>query len=565
MKYNTIKRKNELLSILSSPLFVLVYIITFYELYSFCRYGRYNSNFIILIICLLLFLALLIKLIIRMTRKTIYIPEEIIKKYTIEQDYIKLDDYDGIEVKLDNIKFFNIKKKYAYITLINKDILILSLEDIDEYYKENLKRTLYDIRDKKIKSSAKKVWLYLSIIILISFTVYYGAKIYETSINFNGKLAWKLYDFKNKKTVKFENNNIYTDGIEGILTDIKEKVDLPEKLYVSDSGLNIEFNREGTIELFNAFIYGDNENGELQSYLIDYDLNKSKKITIYLNGYVNADYNRDKLLEPLINTMKVIPLEDTISKWKENKYGILYFGKRSWELNTEGVVYIDNSGQTKEGNTMTSEIIGYTVSVYVPGKENSITPIRYNLVNDLSNINEKTLDKPDNNEKTSSSSEDKEYYINDSIGYRLKVVGAALGSRFYSLENTKDGGLSWNTLNEDPFLGRSGGASGIVFINESLGFISLSHNGGDSADLYRTKDGGLTFEQVTIPIKEVTLENGAIIEPFDFPEMPYEDNKVLNVLVGQGADGDYNGNSSVLYESKDGGSTWKFIKEVKNN
>ena len=166
MKYSNIKIKNELLSILSNPLFVLVYIITFYELYSLCRYGRYNSNSTILIICLLLFLALLIKLIIRMTRKTIDIPEEIIKKYIIEQDYIKLDDYNGIEVKIDNIKFFNIKKRYAYITLKNKDILILSLEDIDEYYKENLKRTLYDIRDKKIKSSAKKVWLYLSIIIL---------------------------------------------------------------------------------------------------------------------------------------------------------------------------------------------------------------------------------------------------------------------------------------------------------------------------------------------------------------------------------------------------------------
>ena len=37
------------------------------------------------------------------------------------------------------------------------------------------------------------------------------------------------------------------------------------------------------------------------------------------------------------------------------------------------------------------------------------------------------------------------------------------------------------------------------------------------------------------------------------------------MLVGQGADGDYNGNSDALYESRDNGVTWEFIKEVKDN
>lgn len=561
MKYNNIKIKNQLLSMLTNPLFVLVYIITFYELHSLFKYGRYNYNYVILIVCLILFLILFIYLI-KNIRKQTDIPKEIIKKYSVNEDSIRLDDYNGLEIKINDIKFFKVKKKYTYIILKNNDVIILSLEDIDEYYKDRLKEKLLD---KKVKSNLKNIWIYLSIIILFFTTVYYGIRIYETSINFNGKLSWKLYDFKNKKTAKFDNNNIYNDGIEGILKDINEKVNLPGKLYVSDSGFNVEFSKDGTIESFYVFIYGDNENGELQSYLLDYDLSKSKKITIYLNGYINADYNEDKLLEPFVNAMKVIPLEDTVSKWDEDKYGILYYGKRSWGFNTDGIVYIDNNGNTKEPDVMTSEIIGYTVSVYVPGKENSITPVRYNLVNDLSNINEKTLDKPDTTRNNSSSSEDKEYYINDKIGYKLKVVGAALGSRFYSLEGTKDGGISWSTINDDPFLGSSGGASGIVFINESIGFISLSHNGGDEADLYRTEDGGSTFNLIDIPKKEVKLDDGSVIEPFDFPEMPFEDNGVLNVLVGQGADGDYNGNSSALYESKDNGATWEFIKEVKNN
>lgn len=61
------------------------------------------------------------------------------------------------------------------------------------------------------------------------------------------------------------------------------------------------------------------------------------------------------------------------------------------------------------------------------------------------------------------------------------------------------------------------------------------------------------------------LESGQAINPFDFPNMPYEKDGVFNMLVGQGADGDYNGNSSILYQSKDQGETWEYVKEVKDN
>lgn len=35
------------------------------------------------------------------------------------------------------------------------------------------------------------------------------------------------------------------------------------------------------------------------------------------------------------------------------------------------------------------------------------------------------------------------YFINDITGYRLNVVDAACGSRFYNFEKTKDGGTTW--------------------------------------------------------------------------------------------------------------------------
>ena len=66
---------------------------------------------------------------------------------------------------------------------------------------------------------------------------------------------------------------------------------------------------------------------------------------------------------------------------------------------------------------------------------------------------------------------------------------------------------------------------------------------------------------VSFPEVKITLSSGETYNPFDLPGMPYEENGSLNVLVGQGTDGDYNGGCKALYQSNDNGSTWKYVKE----
>jgi hypothetical protein len=394
--------------------------------------------------------------------------------------------------------------------------------------------------------------------------LFYGVKIYESGINLNGKLSWFLKDLKDKKTVEFEHNNIYEDGIEGILTDINKEIPMSENLYVSDN-FGLKFNSDGEITSFNTYLYGKNEKDEVESYLISYDSSHSRNITVYLRGYVNADYNEDKSLEPLIKTMKVIHLKDTINAWNEKQYGILYYGKRNWGYNTEGLVYVDTKGNTMFDSSASSEIVGYTVSVYVPGKESVYTPVRYNLVEDLDSIKRGDSLKEDKDKKNSkkSSNDTDEFYLSDQIGYRLEVTGAAAGSRSYSLNGTSNGGATWESINEDPFSGKVGAAAGITFLDKRLGFLCLSHSGGGNGELYRTEDGGVTFKKVDFPEMKVTLNGGATYNPFDFPGMPYEKDGSLNILVGQGSDGDYNGGTKALYESKDSGNTWSYIKEAK--
>lgn len=561
-KYKRIIIRRLLLSIITNPIFVAIYCISFYELYTLCRFGRFNNNVTMLFICILFFLGCLIYLIIRVRRKSLTMPQYIIDNYEFYENCIRILQDQETQVNFEDIKSFSINRKYAYIVLKNRDIVILNMinktsEDIS-IIKKDLNTSVKVWR----KSLYKIIWTYIAIIIMIITTLFYGVKIYRSAIKFNGKLSWVLHDLEHKKEIKLKHNNIYEDGIEGVFKDINDKLHMPKTLYVSDS-FSLNFDSDGIIKSFDAFLYGNNDKGELESYLISYNKSRSKKIIVSLNGYANADFNEDKLIEPLINTMKVIPLKETASKWNEKQYGILYYGKRSFGFNKEGIVYIDLEGNTKLADKVSSEIIGYTVSVYVPGKEDVLTPVRYNLTEDLNNIKKDKLNKEESRKPTSTArSEDKEFYLSDNIGYKLKVVGAAAGSRFYSLEGTKDGGATWDIINEDPFMGRSGGASGVTFVNEKLGFLALSHSGGANADLYRTEDGGLSFKEIDIPKIEVTLNNGSIIYPFDFPGMPYEEDGVLNVLVGQGSDGDHNGNSSALYQSKDQGITWEYVKEV---
>lgn len=496
-KCKQVTKKGLILSIITCSIFILVYWISFYELYTLCRLGRVNNNITVLLGCMLFFLAWFIILIIRIVKKP----------------------------------------------------AAAAQDSVDSY---------------KLYSRCKIIWICTVTIILLLITCFYGVKIYHNAINYNGKLSWFLRDLKNKRTVKLENDNIYKNGIEGIFTDINKKVDMPKKLYVA-SNFSLNFDSYGKITSFDTYLYGKNTKGELESYLISYNSNKSENITIYLNGHVNADYSDDKLLEPLIKTMKVIPLKKTVKNWPENQFGILYYGKRSFGYNTNGIVYIDSKGNTNSVVNASSEIIGYTVSVYVPGKESKYTPVRYNLTDGLGNI--KTSNSSKENKKIFDQSDNAadKFYLSKLVGYRLEVTAAAAGSRSYSLDGTTDGGATWKTVNADPFSGMTGVAAGITFLNNKLGFICLSHSGGKNGELYRTEDGGVSYTKVDFPEIKVTLSSGKAYNPFDLPGMPYEKDGILNVLMGQGSDGDYNGGCKGLYQSKDNGITWKYVKEVNKN
>ena len=449
-------------------------------------------------------------------------------------------------------QYGGLRRKVPFILTGTIILIIWFIFCIYKYYK----------KEKLYESSKKfRIWYYLTIIIIISTTLITGANIYKSAISFNGKLSWFIHDLKNKKKIELVHNNIYDYGVEGIFKDIEEEITLPGELYLSEE-FQLKFDNKGEINYIYTYLYGKDSEGETQSFLISYDRNKSEDIILHLNGYVDEDYDEDMKIEPLMDILDWISLEETVNDWNEEQYGILYRGVRSWGYNTGGIVYIDKDGKTKELEEPEEEIIGYTLSVYVPGKEDRILPVRY--------IHDEIKVEPIEDAKSQQwdigyncKDGEETYFLDEDLGYQLSVVDAALGSRFYALLKSKNGGGRWENINPNPFLDSTGVSSGITFINEELGFIGLSHNGGSYAKLYRTEDGGTSFEEVSIPEIEVPLNEAESYNPFDFPEMPYLEDGRLFMLVGQGQDGDYKGGVKAMYESKDNGKTWEYMKEVK--
>lgn len=157
---------------------------------------------------------------------------------------------------------------------------------------------------------------------------------------------------------------------------------------------------------------------------------------------------------------------------------------------------------------------------------------------------------------------EKECAVGDgTVRYRMVCVDAALGSRAYALLKSTDSGASWKVQEMNPFDGQLGMGVDFTFLTEDYGFASLMHNGGDEAELYVTEDGGQSYHLSVFQGVGATLENGYYYQPYDYPQMPYEEDGRLYVLCGQGADGDYAGGDAAgmaLFESTDQGYTFLY-------
>lgn len=405
--------------------------------------------------------------------------------------------------------------------------------------------------------------------------------------------------------ITLKHDNFFDDSVAGILEDLDNEIGLPKKIYLVNH-FNVTFYATGEIAAIDTFFYGEDENGETRTYLVDYNRKKSSKMTVYINNYAETDYEEDMCLTPLFELLGNIKVKEQVDSWaeetKSHTFGISYSGKRAFTSADSLQVINAENADTNENSILSQleyggEVTGFAVTFSTGGEENTDKIITYiinpkytsaavlaqqnrmeqiekakNSSGDVTGDNNGNKDngiisgsEDEDGEEATPWTENREdgsvyFFLDSNTGYRLLVADAAAGSRFYELECTKDGGQSWNQLNADPFCGNMGVAEGIEFYNENLGVIGLRGASGAYSTLYLTQDGGKTFSMIELPMDEVTelpdtaAQYGLEKPDYDYCEMPQqEDGKFTIKVISEQGETD-----GILFESTDNGNTWNY-------
>lgn len=405
--------------------------------------------------------------------------------------------------------------------------------------------------------------------------------------------------------ITLKHDNFFDDSVAGILEDLDNEIGLPKKIYLVNH-FNVTFYATGEIAAIDTFFYGEDEDGETRTYLVDYNRKKSSKMTVYINNYAETDYEEDMCLTPLFELLGNIKVKEQVDSWaeetKSHTFGISYSGKRAF-TSADGLQVINAENTDTNGNSILSqveyggEVTGFAVTFSTGGEGNTDKIITYiinpkytsaavltqqnrleqiekakNSSGDITGDNNGNKDngiisgsEDEDGEEATPWTENREdgsvyFFLDSNTGYRLLVADAAAGSRFYELECTKDGGQSWNQLNADPFCGNMAVAEGIEFYNENLGIIGLRGASGAYSNLYLTQDGGKTFSMIELPMDEVTelpdnaAQYGLEKSDYDYCEMPQqEDGKFTIKVISEQGETD-----GILFESTDNGNTWNY-------
>lgn len=117
------------------------------------------------------------------------------------------------------------------------------------------------------------------------------------------------------------------------------------------------------------------------------------------------------------------------------------------------------------------------------------------------------------------------------------------------LFHTTDGGKSWQCVGDagpDVAVESHSLTTGAVFINNRVGFVTIRDS--ETPDIWRTEDGGQTWEKQTLP---------EVPEYYCMAYAPEEKDGILCLYVGMEDYSEYGG-TKAKYESTDEGRTWEY-------
>lgn len=140
----------------------------------------------------------------------------------------------------------------------------------------------------------------------------------------------------------------------------------------------------------------------------------------------------------------------------------------------------------------------------------------------------------------------------------LVCPGASMGHQNHWLFYTKDG-ISYTPIDCDLDSQYSRVAECMVFINRDVGFLSFRFeelNGYFAPNLYRTEDGGVTWQRVDLPMGDITTKNGYSRIHVTAIKFENERNGTITVSMYDNSQKD---TLSCAFVTNDSGRTWSAI------
>ena len=373
------------LYVITTPGCVVFMGVSWFHLYSLCRFGRLHKNIPILILCLLWWIGAVVYGL-RLwrsyegNRRRFMFEELIIEDGEMflrrnpernAGDNAKKDSTGTEKFSERQITWFIRKQDTFRFFLKDKRVLTLNISGLEEKTKSFLMLKL-----SAVSFFGKKRWRVFACILIAVMTVFGAGAVVKSAMPWQGELGTYLFMWKDKRTVTMVHDNVYLDGIEGVLDDIRSEIDLPETLCLSTS-FNMHFAPDGKILSLGTMLYGFDKNGDFaDSYLISYSSSKSNRISVYMHGSGGGIYREEKDLAPLIEAVSLIPLKQKVRQWEdEDCYGILYYGMREWH-DREGIRILNADGTESLPPDEGYYFYGYSISLFCPDNEKN-TPVRY--------------------------------------------------------------------------------------------------------------------------------------------------------------------------------------------
>ncbi|MCC8182799.1 MAG: hypothetical protein LIO45_07520 [Clostridiales bacterium] len=163
-----------------------------------------------------------------------------------------------------------------------------------------------------------------------ALTVMLGMTVYRTwqyAGDFTTKIGWRIYEATNTVVFSLSHDNLYTDGSDALIEELREELSLPEDVYVSNL-FQIDFTDDGTVVGMYAFLYGADEAGTLHSWLIDYQA-EEEEVTVWLDNAVTASFDEGQQLQPMVELLERLDLQTQAEAMGAEKLTLRYYGVRS--------------------------------------------------------------------------------------------------------------------------------------------------------------------------------------------------------------------------------------------